>query len=258
MMTRALPVLAFLSAVLLLPAAAGARPHLAAVDRGETVVTYEGDGETNIPMGYQCVAITMCTSFGSIAYTLHWEASVIVNRLGTIHSDDSTLDADGNISVQPEAGLPPGAPLPKANPCNNSVHDRRHYIGGVSVTRTRRSVGVQAELPFSLRWLTVSGDPTGCQMSGNTWAGSVFSQGLDSAPPQTDAQAAKLALALRPKMGAPKSAHRTTKKFDFTFVNDTGTGPYGIYTSKIRSTMTIFNDCKRLNITDGRCLSYYG
>jgi hypothetical protein len=58
-------------------------------------------------------------------------------------------------------------------------------------------------------------------------------------------------------MGAPTSTRRTTKRFDFTFENDTGTGPYGIYVSKIRSSMTIFNDCQRLDTADGRCLSYY-
>jgi hypothetical protein len=257
-MTRALAVLACLSALLLLPATAGARLHLVPLERGETVITYEGDGETNIPTGYQCVGTNPCTSFGSIAYTLHWEASVIVDRLGTIHGGDTTLDAGGSISVQPNVGLPAGAPPAKAQACTNSVRDRRHYNDGVSVTRTRRSVGVQAELPFSRRWLVVSGDPNNCQLGPDTWAGSVFSQGLDSAPPQSDADAAKLQLALRPKMGAAKSARRTTKKFDFTFENDTGTGPYGIYTSKIRSIMTIFNNCKRLDTADGRCLSYYG
>jgi hypothetical protein len=257
-MTRALPVLACLSALLLLPASAGARLHLVPLERGETVIIYEGDGETNVPTGYQCVGTNPCTSFGSIAYTLHWEASVIVDRLGTIHGGDTSLAASGIISVQPNAGLPAGAPLAKAPACTNSVRDRHHYNGGVSVTRTRRSVGVQAELPFSRRWLAVSGDPNGCQLSPGTWAGSVFSQGLDSAPQQSDAEVAQLQLALRPKMGAPLSARRTTKKFDFTFEHDTGTGPYGIYTSKIRSSMTVFTNCKRLDTADGRCLSYYG
>ena len=67
----------------------------------------------------------------------------------------------------------------------------------------------------------------------------------------------KLQPILRPKMGAPKSARRTTKDFDFTFEHDTGTGPYGIYKSKIRSFMTIFNNCKQLDTDDHRCLSYY-
>jgi hypothetical protein len=256
--TRVLPVLASLGALLLLPATAGARLHLVALDRGETVITYQGDGESNVPTGYQCVGTNPCTSFGSIAYTLHWEATVIVDRLGTIHGGDTTLDAGGDISVQPNAGLPAGAPLAKAPSCSNSVRDRRHYDGGMSVTRTGRSVGVQAELPFSRRWLVVLGAPSGCRLGPDTWAGSVFSQGLDSAGEQSDADAAKLQLALRPKMGAPKSARRRTREFDFTFEHDTGTGPYGIYTSKIRSSMTIFNDCKRLDNADGRCLSYYG
>jgi hypothetical protein len=203
-MTRALPVLACLSALLLLPATAGARLHLVPLERGETVITYEGDGETNIPTGYQCVGTNPCTSFGSIAYTLHWEASVIVDRLGTIHGGDTTLAAGGSISVQPNVGLPAGAPLAKAPACTNSVRDRGQYNDGVSVTLTRRSVGVQAELPYRRRWLVVSGDPH-CQLGPDTWAGSVFSQGLDSAPPQSEAEVAKLQLALRPKMGAPKS-----------------------------------------------------
>jgi hypothetical protein len=241
-----------------MPATAGARLHVVPLERGETVITYEGEGETNVPTGYQCVRISSCTSFGSIAYKLRWEASVIVNRLGTIHGGDARLDAGGIISVQPNVGLPPGAPLAKAPSCSNSLRDRGQYEDGVSVTRTRRSVGVQAELPFRRRWLVVSGDPNDCQLGPDTWAGSVFSQGLDSAPPQSEAEVAKLQLALRPKMGAPKSARQTTKKFDFTFENDTGTGPYGVYTSKIRSSMTIFNNCKRFDTADGRCLSYYG
>ncbi len=256
-MTRALAILACLTALLLMPVTAGARLHVVPLERGETVITYEGDGETNIPTGYQCVNITQCTSFGSVAYRLHWEASVIVNRLGTIHGGDARLQADGVISVQPNAGLPAGASLAKAPACLNSVRDRHQYEDGMSVTFTRRSVGVQAELPYRRRWLVVSGDPNMCQLGPDTWAGSVFSQGLDSAP-QSKAEVAELQLALRPKMGAAKSARRTTKKFDFTFENDTGTGPYGVYTSKIRSSMTIFNSCKRLDTADGRCLSYYG
>jgi hypothetical protein len=111
--TRALAVLACLSALVLVPATAWARPHLVRLGRGETVITYQGDGETNVPTGYQCVGTNPCTSFGSIAYTLHWEASVIVDRLGTIHGGDTTLDAGGSISVQPNVGLPAGAPLAK-------------------------------------------------------------------------------------------------------------------------------------------------
>jgi hypothetical protein len=255
--TRALAVLACLSALALLPATAGARLHLVPLERSDTVITYEGEGETNIPTGYQCVGTNPCRSFGRIAYRLDWEASVIVGRLGTIHGGDARLTADGIISVQPNAGLPPGTPPAKAPACTNSVRDRHEYDDGMSVTRTRGSVGVQAELPFRRRWLEVSGDPNNCQLGPDTWAGSVFSQGLDSAPPQSDANAAKLQLALRPKMGAPKSARRTTKQFNFTFENDTGTGPYGIYSSKIRSSMTIFNNCKRLDTADGHCLSYY-
>jgi hypothetical protein len=106
-------VLACLSALVLVPATAWARPHLVRLGRGETVITYQGDGETNVPTGYQCVGTNPCTSFGSIAYTLHWEASVIVDRLGTIHGGDTTLDAGGSISVQPNVGLPAGAPLAK-------------------------------------------------------------------------------------------------------------------------------------------------
>ena len=183
-MTRALAILACLSALLLMPATAGARLHVVPLERGETVITYEGDGETNIPTGYQCVNITQCTSFGSVAYRLHWEASVIVNRLGTIHGGDARLQADGVISVQPNAGLPAGASLAKAPACLNSVRDRHQYEDGMSVTFTRRSVGVQAELPYRRRWLVVSGDPNMCQLGPDTWAGSVFSQGLDSAPPE--------------------------------------------------------------------------
>jgi hypothetical protein len=251
------PVLAFLSVLLLLPATAGARLHLVPVGRGETVITYEGEGKTDIPTGYQCVAIKKCRSFGSIAYTLQWEASVIVDRLGTIHGGDTKLDAGGSISVQPNAGLPAGAPPAKAPPCTNSVRDRRYYGGAVTVTRTQRSVGVQAELPFSSKWLEGSDVQNGCQLAPDTWAGSVFSQGLDSSP-QSDAYGVKLQLVVRPKMGAPKSARRTTKEFDFTFEHDTGTGPYGVYRSKIRSSMTIFNNCKQLDTDHGRCLSYYG
>jgi hypothetical protein len=259
-MIRALPVLACLSALLLLPATAGARLRSVEVDRGETAIVYEGEGETSIPTGEQCDGATgACTAWGYIAYTLHWQASVIVNRRGTIHGDDSRLDAGGSISVQPDAGIPPGAPLATSPPCNNDVHDRRDYVGGVSVTRTQRSIGVQAELPFSRKWLNVTGDPNHCQLGPDTWAGSVFSQGLDSAgKEQSDADAAKLQLALRPKMGARRSARRTTRRFDFVFVHDTGTGPYGIYKSEIYSTMEIFNDCKRLDAAGGRCLSYYG
>ena len=221
-MARPLPVLAYLTvsvSLLVLPSAAGARQHQVPMTRGETA---------------------------------------IVDRLGTIHGGDTTLDASGGISIQPNDGLPAGAPQAKAPPCVNGVRDRRHYNDGFSVTRTRRSVGVQAELPFSLRWLVVTGDPNNCQMSSSTWAGSVFSQGLSSAGEQSDADAARLQLALRPKMGARKAAHRTTKHFDFTFVNDTGTGPYGVYKSKIRSSMTIINNCKLFDDADGHCLSFYG
>jgi hypothetical protein len=250
-------VLAFLSVLLLLPATAGARLHAVPVERGETVITYWGIGETEIPTGYQCVAIKKCVSFGRIEYTLHWDASVIVDRLGMIHYDDTTLDAGGGISIQPNAGLPAGAPPAKAPACTNSVRDRRHYYGGMTVTFTQRSVGVQAELPFSSKWLDGSNVQNGCELAPDTWAGSVFSQGLDSSP-QSDAYGVKLELVVRPKMGAPKSARRTTKDFDFTFEHDTGTGPYGVYKSKIRSFMTIFNNCKQLDTDDHRCLSYYG
>jgi hypothetical protein len=255
-MIRARLVLVCLSVLVALPAVAGARPHRVRMEQGEIAITYEGDGETNIPTGYQCVGTNPCTSFGSIAYTLHWEATAIVDRRGFIHGGDTTLDASGSISVQPNAGLPAGAPPAKAPSCDNSVRDRRHYVGGVNVALTRRSVGVQAELPFSRRWLVVSGDPNSCQLGPDTWAGSVFSQGLESAGPQSDADAATLQLALRPKMGARRSVRKTTKHFDFTFDHDTGTGPYGVYVSKIRSSMTIINGCKLLDLADGNCLSY--
>jgi hypothetical protein len=251
------PVLAFLSVLLLLPATAGARLHVVPVERGETVITYEGEGQTDIPTGYQCVTIKKCRSFGSIAYTLQWKASAIADRLGTIHGGDTTLDAGGSISVQPNDGLPAGVPRAKAPACRNSVVDSRYHDSLMTVTLTQRSVGVQAELPFSSRWLEGSNVQNGCQLAPDTWAGSVFSQGLDSSP-QSDAYAVKLQLAVRPKMGAPKSARRTTKEFDFTFEHDTGTGPYGVYRSKIRSSMTIFNNCKQLDTDDHRCLSYYG
>jgi hypothetical protein len=259
-MIRALPVLACLSALLLLPATAGARLRSVEVDRGETAIVYEGAGETSIPTGEQCDGATgACRAWGYVAYRLHWDASVIVNRQGTIHGDDSRLHAAGSISIQPNAGIPPGAPLATSPACNNDVHDRRDYIGGVSVTLTQRSVGVQAELPFSRKWLNVTGDPNHCQLGPDTWAGSVFSQGLDSAgQEQSDADAAKLQLAVRPKMGARRSARRTTRRFDFDFMHDTGTGSYGIYKSEIDSAMVIFNDCKRLDAASGRCLSYYG
>ena len=164
-------------------------------------------------------------AFGNLGYTLRWEATAIVERHGTIHGGDTTLDAGGSISFQPNVGLPAGATPSNAPACDNTVRDRRHYTDGVSVTRTRRSVGVQVELPFSLRWLTVSGDPNNCQMSSATWAGSVFA--LWGAGPTSQADVAKLQLALRPKMGAPTSARQTTKKFNFSFERDTGTGcPY--------------------------------
>ena len=201
------PVLAFLSVLLLLPATAGARLHQVPVERGETVITYEGAGETDIPTGYQCVAIKKCRSFGRIAYRFIWDASVIVDRFDMIHRRDTTLDAGGHISIQPNEGLPAGAPPAKAPACTNSVRDRGHYDGGMTVTRTQQSVGVQAELPFSSKWLDGSNVQNGCQLAPDTWAGSVFSQGLDSSP-QSDAYAAKLELAVRPKMGAPTSARQ--------------------------------------------------
>jgi hypothetical protein len=258
MMARSLPVLTCLIVLLLLPAAAGARPpHNVPMMRGEIAITYTGNGDTNLATGSQCVGANPCTAFGSIAYSLDWEATVIVGRNGTIHGGDTTLDASGSISIQPNVGLPAGAPPSTAKACDNSVRDRRHYTDGVSLTRTARSVGVQAELPFSLRWLVVTGDPNNCQMSDSTWAGSVFGLPMGSGE-QSDADAAKFQLALRPKLGAPKSAHKTTKAFNFTYRFDSGTGPYGIYLSKIRSSMTIFNNCKLLDTADGRCMSYYG
>lgn len=253
-MARALPVLACLT-VLVLPAVAGARSHEVSLERGETAISYEGEGSSDLPTGEHCPGTNPCVAFGNLRYTLHWEATAIVGRNDTIHGGDTTLDAGGGISFQPNVGLPAGAPPSNAPACDNAVRDRRHYEGGVSVTRTRRSVGVQVELPFSLRWLSVSGDPNNCQMSDSTWAGSVFA--LWGAGPTSDADVAKLQLALRPKMGAPNSARRTTKAFNFFFERDTGTGPYGVYKDDIKSSLTIINGCQRFNFTDGVCVKYY-
>ena len=253
-MARAVPVAACLI-VLLLPAVAGARTHEVSLDRGETAISYEGSGSSDLPTGQHCPGTSPCVAFGNVGYSLGWEATAIADKYGNISESDTTLKASGFITVQPNLGLPAGVP-PATNPaCRNVVHERKRYIDGAMVTRTRRSIGVQVELPFSLRWLVVSGDPTNCQMSSATWAGSVFS--LWGAGPESDADVAKLQRALRPKMGAAKSARRTTKEFNFSFERDTGTGPYGVYKDHITSSMTITNGCKRFNVANGRCVKYY-
>jgi hypothetical protein len=219
-MAGALPVLACLI-LLLLPAVAGARTHEVSLDRGEIAISYEGSGSSDLPSGLNRPGTNPCVAFGKVGYSLGWEATAIADKHGNISESDTTLKAAGLISVQPNLGLPAGVP-PATNPG---------------------------------WWLEVSGDPNNCQMSPSTWAGSVFA--LWGAGPTSDADVAKLQRALRPKMGAPKSARRTTKEFNFSFERDTGTGPYGVYKDHITSGMTIINGCKRFNVATGRCMSYY-
>jgi hypothetical protein len=253
-MVRALPVLACLI-VLLLPGVAGARAHQVSLNRGEIAISYDGSAERDSPTGLYCPGTNPCTAFGDVGSSLGWEATAIADRFGNISESDTTLKASGRITVEPNVGLPAGASPSTAPGCDNVVQERKRYDDGTRMTRTRHSIGVQVELPFSLRWLEVSGDPGNCQMSPATWAGSVFS--LGSAGPTSDAEVAKLQLTLRPKMGAPKSARRTTREFDYSFERDTRTGPYGVYKSKIVSSVTIVNGCERFNVANGRCVKYY-
>jgi hypothetical protein len=252
---RALPVLVFML-VLVLPGVAGARKHEVSLDRGEIAITYDGTASTNVSTGAYCQGTNPCVAFGKETNSLGWVTTAIADLSGHIGADDTALDANGEISVNPYIGAPAGAALAPATQCDNTVRERGRYEDGAAVTHTRRSIGVQVELPFSLKWLTVSGDPDHCQLSATDWAGSVLS--LGSAGPTSKADVAKLELALRPKMGAPRSARRTTKEFNFDFMHDTGTGPYGVWKIYIHSTVTVLSGCKRFDTDTGHCATYYG
>jgi hypothetical protein len=250
---RALSLLGCLMVVLLLPGVADARSHRVSLDRGETAISYHGSGSTDAPASYYCQGTNPCLAFGNVSYGLSWEATAIADSSGTVRESDTTLQASGVISAQSNLGIPAGATPSNVPDCISDLRERKRYKAGATVTLTRRSVGVQLELPFSLRWLEVSGDPDKCQLSPTAWAGAVFAP----TGPRSDRDAAKLLVAVRPKMGAPLSARQTTKKFDYSYERDTGTGRYGVVTDRIVSSVTIINGCKSLNLDTGRCVKYY-
>lgn len=239
--------------VVLLPGVADARSHRVPLDQGETAISYHGSGSTEAPTGYYCQGNNPCLAFGTVSYALSWEATAIADSSGTIRESDTTLQASGVISARSNLGLPAGATPSNVPDCVSDLRERKRYKDGATVTLTRRSVGVQLELPFSLRWLEVSGDPDKCQLSPSAWAGAVFAP----TGPRSDDDVAKLLVAVRPKMGASRSARRTTKKFDYSYERDTGTGPYGVVRDRIVSSVTIINGCKSFNLGTGRCVKYH-